>query len=216
MATWQPIDYSQFTGFPGYARPGREQGYLTTSAGPSFGIYDPTRGFLAAKTALNPELRGQVMDKWYAEQAAKTPAISTPPAGEGGIPGAGYKPGPITSVINDLLTAAISGKGGPSGGLGPGLHSLATGVIPSPLAEQIRAETAEGFGGMGARFGTDFERVLSQSLATAGAQQQLAALREILGLGTEQAGLEQRGELGSLQALLPLLGLLQGTGATPS
>lgn len=134
--------------------------------------------------------------------------------GEGGGESPGlvpYTPGPITSVVNDLLTAAI---GGNSGGRGPAqtLHRLSKGGIPDATMAAYQQNQAlqnaaitESMGAVGNRFGTDLARTLADAagrlnvnLSAAGMDRALAAIAQIIGLGQGQSNLEFAGQEGAL------------------
>ena len=183
----------------------------------------------------------------FSDPSAASPTTSASGGGEGfdfaslfseggGSEGGGglvpYKPGPITSVVNDLLTAAIKG-GGLGGPAGKTLYSLSGGNIPEAIQKQFQmnldrsnANVTERMGLVGQRFGTDLTRTLSEAsnlanvnLSAAAMDRALAAISQIIGLGTGQSALELQGSEGALnrasqqfmasQANDPMLALLQ-------
>ncbi len=126
------------------------------------------------------------------------------PAGNspGAVP---YKPGPITTVVNDLLSSAINGSSAP--GPGQTLNQMSQGIVPKATQDQFlqnqkleNATITESMGKVGNRFGTDLSRTLADAagranvnLSASAMDRALQAIGSILGLGTAQSGLELTG-----------------------
>ena len=166
------------------------------------------------------------------------PGVSSTPQGtmpgmEGGggsNPGiVNYSPGPITSIVNDLLTASIFGG---SGGGAPGktLNMLAAGQIPDATLAAYRqnqaledASITEKLGVVGNRFGTDLTRTLADAagrsnvnLSAQAMDRALAAISQIIGLGTGQSNLEFAGNQAALdRANQGFLSAQQNSGLPP-
>lgn len=119
-----------------------------------------------------------------------------------------YTPGPITSIVNDLLTASING----GSGVGGNLHNLAMGQIPAATLAAYRqnqaledASITESMGKVGNRFGTDLARTLADAagrsnvnLSASAMDRALSAISQIIGLGTGQSNLEFAGNQAAL------------------
>jgi hypothetical protein len=204
-------------------------GQLTYTGGPSSGkslvgvtgTPDPTGVMGGPSPWLNPGLgiggvspgsSGQIDWSKPIYSGAKTPPYTPPstdtsqPSGPGVVP---YKPGPITTVVNDLLTSSLTGKGNP---LGQTLYQLGTGQIPPAIEAQFlqnlgisNANIMESMGKVGNRFGTDISRTLATAADQAGVNlsadamdRALSAIQEIIGLGGQQENLEFAGNQASL------------------
>lgn len=175
----------------------RASGGGATPAGAQTGVYSPSPG--ASPVAL-PSITSGSMETGMES------------GGGGSNPGlVDYKPGPITSIVNDLLHAAISGGGG-GGPAGTTLHSLAGGQIPAATLAAYRqnqaledASITESMGKVGNRFGTDLARTIADAagrsnvnLSASAMDRALAAIQQIIGLGTGQSNLEFAGNQAAL------------------
>lgn len=121
-----------------------------------------------------------------------------PPTSQGNVT---YSPvSPQEQLLQMLFQGSVTGQGG--GPIGSQLFNLAQGQLPPALAQQIMGNTAESFGKLGARFGTDLGTAMSRGLAQASESQSLNALQQILGLGGTTAGFQfARGESGLGRAM---------------
>jgi hypothetical protein len=136
-----------------------------------------------------------------------TPLPADNQGGAGVVP---YRPGPITSIVNDLLRASIGGTS--QQGPGQTLNLFSRGVIPPAIQAQYQqnlnqsmGDITEKMGVVGNRFGTDLSRTLADAAGradvnlSAGAMDRaLSAISQILGLGTAQSGLEFTGQQSAL------------------
>lgn len=123
-----------------------------------------------------------------------------------------YTPGPITSALNDLFTAALTGKGAGSMPAAQTLYNLSAGKTPPAIAaqyaqnlEQQKAQITEGMGVMGNRFGTDLARTLMDAAGRSGvnlsaemARMAADAASRIGALGTSASQLEFTGDQAAL------------------
>lgn len=173
----------------------RASGGGATPSGAQYGVYSPSPGAAPIPLASSSGFEFPSME-----------------GGGGSNPGlVPYTPGPVTSIVNDLLRAAISGgsKGGPAGTT---LHSLAGGEIPAATLAAYRQNQAledaaitEKMGVVGNRFGTDLARTIADAagrsnvnLSASAMDRALAAISQIIGLGTGQSNLEFAGNQAAL------------------
>lgn len=171
----------------------RSSGGGDTPTGAQYGVYSPYPG--AAPVPLPSSPAGTMSESSSGESPGLVP----------------YTPGPITGIVNDLLTASIQGGSG-GGPAGSTLYSLSGGNVPAATQaafeqnlERSMADITESMGVVGNRFGTDLSRMLAEAanqanvaLAAEAMDRALAATGQIIGLGTGQSALEFTGNENSL------------------
>jgi hypothetical protein len=175
----------------------RRAGGGATPAGALYGMYSPSPG------------ASPIPIPGYSPPGVSPQPVRPPARPSGPNPGlVPYTPGPITSVVNDLLHAALSGGTGPGGTL----NQLSTGQIPPAIEKQFQQNIAdqnaaitEKMGAVGNRFGTDLSRTLADAAGRANVNlagdamtRALGAINSIINLGSGQQTLEFGGQQAAL------------------